>query len=169
MYEISCTWLLSLSPDNRLEEEFLFEDSFNPPNIVPKSPTEPPSHKVASSSDSAPVSTAASQVTQSVPVVVKTEVVSPVCTVKEEDTDESKPTTLTCPLSEDSDPVGGVKLGKRSGGERSRRVDEFLEGMAKVKKERLSAEDSSAVATKICGLGKEPQSKKARRYSWILF
>ena len=143
---------LSSSPDNRLEDDHLFDDSFNPLGAAPKVPAEPTSRQPTVFSDCVPPNNdSAPPETQG--VSVKTEPTSPECNENETEAQriptKTKPAFSVCSdtkaSTDNTAPHGEVgrctvKLGKRSAGERAR-AEEFLENLVKLKQENV--EDSS--------------------------
>ena len=137
---LSLSLSLSLCSDNRLEDDFMFEDSFNPQTAKTNPPPEPEKPKSQNEFNSpdlaAPHDTAPSPYCP-----VKCEITCPVKIEKEPDTVVAEPKPEAVSTKEESDKPVTVKLGKRSAGER---VNEFLECLAKVKRE--SGDDSATVA-----------------------
>ena len=164
------------SPDNRLEDDLVFEDSFNPqqaPTSVPQTTVEeaslkkvkPESHdQVADTSDSAAApGPSGDRISPSVPV--KVEPASPVGIVREQEqaSSDTKPLPEDLINNEGSGKAGGIRLGKRPAGER---VNEFMECMAKVKRE--SSEDVSTIVLKDTGaVDKGFKPKKQKRYEKV--
>ena len=100
-------------------------------------------------------------------VTIKPPKTEPISTVEQAQvTDEAeakKPSTDEPVRAEESDVQAGgaIKLGKRKAGERAI-ASEFLECMAKAK--RQSAESDASSAAKDQAFDKEPKPKKERRY-----
>lgn len=156
----------------------MFDDSFNPraQRTAPLTTVEPHSLdeakpkvniEVARSSESAlPSNDPSSQ--QAPSETVKTEPVSPLNTVKEEEQDgtDVKP-SIECTVASinvEEGPGGQdgeVKLGKRS---TSERVNEFMACMTKVVKKESDGDAPKITVEVEDGVEKGPKTKKRRRY-----
>lgn len=166
-------------PDNRLEDDLLFDNSFNPIGAASKIPAEPPSHQPAAlSNNTAPSNDSAPQEGQG--ISIKAEPTSPVCAevqkephdvpVKTEpavpvcakDGNEAKTSTdIGAPDRREESEVGAVKLGKRSAGEHARAA-EFMEDFAKMNQEDVEPSVMNK-ATKVGPPEKAPKPKKEKR------
>ena len=166
-------------PDNRLEDDLLFDNSFNPIGAASKVPVELPSHQPAAlSNNTAPSNDSAPQEGQGVSikaeptspvcaevqkesqnVAVKTEPAVPVCA---EDENAAKTSTdMGAPSTGEESKAEAVKLGKRSAGEHAR-AEEFLEDMAKIKQGGVEPSILNKAA-KIEPPEKAPKPKKEKR------
>lgn len=119
-------------PDNRLEDDLLFDNSFNPVGAASKVRAEPLSHQAAALSDNtAPSNDSVPEENQSVPtkpdptsplhtkdeekVPIKTEIAIPVCA--EDGAGVKTSTVVAAPASTTGEGNGGaVKLGEDEGG-----------------------------------------------------
>lgn len=163
------------SPDNRLEDDLVFDDSFNPraqrtvplTTVKPEIPDEAKPKlnvEVARSLESVlPSNDPSSQ--QPPRVTVKTEPVSPLNIVKEEEQGgiDVKPSIDHTVASIKVEKGSGdeVKLGKRS---TSERVNEFMACMTKVVKKESDGGAPKVSVEVEDGVEKGPKLKKRRRY-----
>ena len=163
--------------DNRLEDDFLFDNSFNPVGAALKVPVEPPSHQPAALSDK--TATSNNLVPEESQVVsIKTEPTSPVHTegekeaqslpiktelaVPEDETETKASTDMAAPPgTKEEGEVGLVKLGKRSAVVHAR-AEELLEEMAKGKHEGVEASTVNKAA-KVEPPEKAPKPKREKR------
>ena len=129
------------------------------------------SDKTATNVDTAPSQDAIRRETVCIEPAKTENPTPPQSTEKEEhgaDESEAKKLTAAEPSQGEGESEvksGGVKLGKRTTGQRA---NELLECMAKAKRESAEGESSMAAAVKEQAFDKEPKPKKDRRYLYAV-